>query len=235
MMRSWESRADTIVSDEPFYAHYLHETGAEHPGAAEVMRVHETDWRAVVAGMTAPLPTGRRIHFQKHMAHHLLPHMRGSWECQLTHWFLIRDPREMLASLNKVLPRPTLPDTGLPQQLALFKDVEERLGRRPCVIDAKDLLGQPRVMLARLCDELGVDFDPAMLAWRPGRRPTDGVWGKYWYSNVQRSTCFEPYRPRQVNLAPGMLPLLEECAPIYNELHAHRLRGSSEASDASDV
>jgi hypothetical protein len=32
-MRAWENRPDTVVVDEPFYAHYLAVTGLDHPGA----------------------------------------------------------------------------------------------------------------------------------------------------------------------------------------------------------
>ena len=49
LMRSWESRPDCAVSDEPLYGYYLRETGAAHPGAAEIIEAMETDWRAVVA------------------------------------------------------------------------------------------------------------------------------------------------------------------------------------------
>jgi hypothetical protein len=49
MMRSWGNRPDTFVCDEPFYAHYLHATGRDHPGADEVIASGETDWRKVVA------------------------------------------------------------------------------------------------------------------------------------------------------------------------------------------
>ena len=31
MMRSFENRPDTTVTDEPFYAYYLVKTGVEHP------------------------------------------------------------------------------------------------------------------------------------------------------------------------------------------------------------
>ena len=31
LMRSWSSRKDTYVSDEPFYAYYLKETKLKHP------------------------------------------------------------------------------------------------------------------------------------------------------------------------------------------------------------
>ena len=37
MMRSWGNRPDTVVCDEPFYAHYLATTGLDHPGRTEVL------------------------------------------------------------------------------------------------------------------------------------------------------------------------------------------------------
>ena len=47
MLRSWENRPDTYVCDEPLYAHYLNETGIEHPGRKEVIESGETDWKKV--------------------------------------------------------------------------------------------------------------------------------------------------------------------------------------------
>ena len=38
MMRSWGNRPDTLVCDEPLYAHYLRQTRVPHPGADEVLR-----------------------------------------------------------------------------------------------------------------------------------------------------------------------------------------------------
>ena len=52
MMRSWGNRPDTFVCDEPFYAYYLLQTGVPHPGADEVIRSQENDWRKVVAWLT---------------------------------------------------------------------------------------------------------------------------------------------------------------------------------------
>ena len=37
LMRSWSSRSDTFVSDEPFYAYYLKETGLNHPMAEQII------------------------------------------------------------------------------------------------------------------------------------------------------------------------------------------------------
>jgi hypothetical protein len=224
LMRSWGSRPDTIVCDEPFYAHYLEKTRKkDHPGYEEILTAHETDWRRVVAELTGPIPEGKTIFYQKHMAHHILPHMDLDWTNSLSHCLLIREPRGMLASLAKFLPQPTLEETGLPHQWRLFERLAERHGQGPPVLDASDVLADPRHVLGLLCDRLGVDFLEEMLRWEPGLRPTDGVWAKYWYANVARSTSFEPPRSQEAELPEHLLPLLDECEVIYRRLFEHRL------------
>lgn len=223
LMRSWDSRLDTFVSDEPLYAHYLLKTGVPHPGAAEVIARHETDWKKVVAVITGPIPEGKSIWYQKHMAHHLLPEIDREWLHRLVHGFLIRDPGEMLASLVKNVPEPRLEDTGLPQQLELFEYVRRRIGRTPPILDARDVLENPRRALTMLCDAVGVPFSESMLSWAPGRRPTDGVWGPYWYDAVEKSTGFEPYRPKAERVPDSLGPLLQQCRAVYEELFRHRL------------
>ena len=58
LMRSFGARADTVVVDEPLYAHYLAATGLDHPGRDEVMASQPTRWQDVAAALTGPLPTG---------------------------------------------------------------------------------------------------------------------------------------------------------------------------------
>src|ERR1700710_2015001 len=70
MMRAWGNRSDTAVVDEPFYAYYLRETGADHPGADEVMALGETDWQKVVQELGGAVPDGKPIFYQKQMTHH---------------------------------------------------------------------------------------------------------------------------------------------------------------------
>lgn len=223
LMRAWETRPDAWVSDEPLYGHYLTQVRVNHPGVEEVVAAMDTDWRRVVAAITGPIPAGRTVWYQKHMAHHYLPHLRGDWVLQLSNCFLIRHPADMLLSLDAKMGTPVLADTGLPQQLEIFQLVRERTGSLPPVIDAEDVLRDPGGMLARLCSAVGVDFSPGMLAWAPGPRPTDGVWGKHWYDAVWRSTGFEPYRARPRTLSPALEPLLAECTPYYEALAQYRL------------
>jgi len=223
MMRSWGNRRDCFVCDEPLYAHYLQATGIDHPGRDEVLAHHETDWRKVIARLTGPVPEGKAIFYQKHMAHHLLPEIDRGWLDNLVNGFLIRDPREMLTSLMKNLPHPRLEDTGLPQQLEIVRSVREKTGRVPPIVDARDVLEAPRPMLERLCDAVGVTFDVAMLSWPAGRRDTDGIWAKHWYDTVEKSTEFAPYQAKSDLVPSQLLPLLAECKKCYEELHAMRL------------
>ena len=224
MMRSFGSRPDTAVSDEPLYAHYLLVTGIQHPGRNEVIAAQENDWRKVTEALVGPAPGGRAIWYQKHMAHHLLPVMGRAWLDQLTHAFLIREPDEMLASLLRTYPQAGLADTGLPQQWEIFERVAERLGRAPPVVLSSDVLRDPRAMLTKLCEALGITFLPDMLSWAPGRRDTDGVWAPHWYAAVEASTGFEPWRPRPVKLPESQHALLSDCRRWYEKLYQHRLK-----------
>jgi hypothetical protein len=223
LMRSWGSRDDTIVVDEPFYAHYLRETGATHPGRDEVIEHHESDWRRVVEMLLAPVPSGVRVLYQKQMAHHLLPRMGRDWLKQMRHGFLIREPRPMLASLADKLGEFPLLATGLPQQVEIFDSVLNATGRVPPVIDADDLLREPEGVLRALCDALDLPFQPAMLSWPPGPRATDGIWARHWYGRVEASTGFEPASASEVSLTPAQSRLEAGCRPLYERLHAHRI------------
>ena len=223
LLRSWGNRADTHVCDEPLYAHYLLHTGIDHPGADEVMRHHETDWRRVVETLLGPVPGGKPVFYQKQMAHHLLPHIDRSWLRQVVNCFLIRDPGEMLTSLVRHLPGPTLADTGLPQQVEIFDEVLRRTGRTPPVIDARDVLTNPQGVLEALCRAIGIDFATDMLSWPPGQRETDGVWAEHWYDTVVRSTGFKPYRPKDETVPPELQQLHTRCGESYRYLHRHRI------------
>jgi hypothetical protein len=225
MMRSFGARGDTVVVDEPLYAHYLTQVTVSHPGVDEVIQHHDSDWQRVVTGLVGPIPHGRRVYYQKHMAHHWLPHLRGDWVFALTNAFLIRHPAEMLTSLAVKMGQPVLRDTGLPQQVEIFREVRRRTGTTPPVLDTEDVLKDPRGVLERFCARVGVAFDDRMLTWPAGRRDTDGIWAKYWYDAVERSTGFEPWTPRPRTVAPALEPLLAECLPYYDELAAYRLRG----------
>jgi len=218
MMRAWENRPDTAVIDEPFYAHYLHATGLDHPGREEVIAAYPTDWRAVAEQLAGPVPGGRPVFYQKHMTHHMLPGMDEDWLDQVVNIFLIRDPRAVIASYVRKRQAITLEDTGLPRQWTLFETVRRRTGGAPLVIDAADVLADPAGVLERLCTRLEIAFDPRMLSWPAGPRPTDGVWAKYWYHAVERSTEFHRPDSDEPALPKHLQSLAADCDDYYRRL-----------------
>ncbi|MFT5287277.1 MAG: hypothetical protein ACI8TQ_003459 [Planctomycetota bacterium] len=222
LMRSFESRASCRVIDEPLYSHYLKVTGLDHPMAAEIIEHHESDWRKVVDELSAPLADGDALYYQKQMSHHLTPDIERDWMSEVTHAFLIRDPAEMLISLNKKLPSPTALDTGLLQQLDLYRSLSAT-GERPPVIDSRNVLENPRGVLTKLCEALGIAFEESMLSWAPGKRDSDGCWADHWYGNVFETTQFGTWKPRTEALPPSLEPVLPIAQAAYDELFAERL------------
>jgi hypothetical protein len=223
MMRAWGNRSDTFVIDEPFYACYLKATGKKHPGADEVIAAGETDWRKVVGRLTGPVPEGKRIFFQKHMTHHLLPEIDREWLGAMTNCFLIRDPREVIASYIKKRDDPALEDLGFTQQAEIFDFVRDRANSVPPVMDAKDVLEKPERMLQLLCDAVGVEFSKSMLSWPLGLRGTDGIWARHWYIEVANTTSFQPYRPTRDELPARFRETYERCCECYERLYRWRL------------
>jgi hypothetical protein len=226
MMRAWENRGDCAVVDEPLYAHYLAHTGLNHPGREQVIAAGETDWRKVAAWLTGPVPEGKPIWYHKHMTHHLLPHIARDWLGELTHVFLIRDPREVLLSYIKSRPNLTAEDLGVAQQLEIFEYLQRRTGSIAPVIDAGEFLQAPEALLRALCAQLGVSFSTRMLSWPPGPRASDGVWAPYWYQAVVSSTGFEPYREREREVPAQFRGIIDTVMPAFEELSARRLRAA---------
>ena len=220
LMYSFRQRPDTRVVDEPLYGHYLRVTGSPHPGDAAVLAAMETDGERVVTECLLGRHD-RPVLFVKNMAHHLVDLDRG-FLAHLTNALLIRDPREMLPSLARRLPDPTLRDTGLDRQVELLEHELAR-GHQPVVLDARELLLDPASVLRRACHRLGLPFTERMLSWPPGPKPEDGVWAPHWYDSVHASTGFAPHTPEREPFPQRLTPLLEICTPLYERLAGYAI------------
>jgi hypothetical protein len=222
LMYSFAERDDTRVVDEPLYGHFLRVTGTLHPGREQVLASVDCDGDRVMRGLLAEARTGPGILFMKQMAHHLVEIDTAFLE-HTENVFLIRDPEQMLPSLTIQLPDAGLADTGLKKQWQLFESLVAA-GQTPAIVDSRALLLNPAGVLGRLCEHLGIPFDRRMLNWSAGPRDEDGIWAPYWYHAVHRSTGFSPYR-HKTDFPDHLLPLLAECKPWYEKLHARAIRG----------
>ena len=227
VMYSFRQRADTTVVDEPLYAYYLETSGRDHPGRDDVLATQSSDLTEVIGGVIqADYPTP--VVFFKQMAKHLT----GIDPAVATDVFfercdnviLTREPFDMLTSFQVHIPDATVDDTGFVELNAILDHILSA-GGDPIVLDSKRLLQSPRSVLGQLCERLGLDFDEAMLSWPAGPKPEDGVWARYWYDGVHRSTGWAPWKPKEATLLPRLQPVLDEIEPLYERLLPYSLSG----------
>ena len=225
MMYSFGNRPDCEVWDEPFYAFSLKHHGNDHPLRDEIVAAYETDHARLAARCVAPAPSGKPYFYQKHMTHHMLKGYDRSFIVKLANAFLIRDPDRVLASYVKKWDRVALRDIGFLEQQEIFDLVADRLGRAPPVIDADDVLADPRSMLEGLCRALAVPFRGEMLRWPKGPKPFDGLWSRHWYNAVWQSEGFAaPERVAPPALPDALRAVADAARPIYARLKAHAIR-----------
>lgn len=216
LMYSFAQRQDTKVFDEPLYAYYLNNSTADeyHPGANDILNTMENDGAKVIEMMLNN--DEKPVLFFKNMTHHIL-NLDRSFMKSITNVILTRDPIEMLPSFDKVINNPSIYDVGYKLHMDLIEEFDkQRIDY--VVLDAKNVLLNPEGILKQLCTHVGIPFDAHMLKWESSKREEDGVWAKYWYDNVHKSTGFAEYKPKTKPFPKHLIPLLEECQPYYNQL-----------------
>ena len=68
LMYSFNQRPDTVVIDEPFYAHYLVSTGIDHPSREETINSMSSNINEILDSIFSI--KNNKILFLKNMAHH---------------------------------------------------------------------------------------------------------------------------------------------------------------------
>jgi len=222
LMYSFGNRTDTSIVDEPFYAHYLKIfPEINHPGREETLQSQSSDVEQVLQKVIyGTYPTSQV--FFKNMAHHLIE-VDWSFLKDCTNIFLIRNPRQLIASFAQVIPHPNLQDIGLKLEYEILQNCLDK--NLPFVVlDSNEVLKNPKLVLTKLCHQINIDFDEAMLSWTAGAREEDGVWAKYWYTNVHKSTGFLKQVTSERPFPEVLLPLLTEAQEYYDLLCKYTIR-----------
>jgi hypothetical protein len=220
LMYSFAQRPDTIVYDEPFYAVYLHKSGAIHPGMPEIFASQSTDEKVICKDIFREWR--KPVVFIKNMAHHIEVLDKGFLK-ETINVFLIRDPKQIIASYAEVIEKPEMRDIGIQYAFELFEELQKQ-GASPVVIDSGYIVENPQSVLTSLCDKIGVAFTEQMLNWSAGPKPYDGVWAPHWYANVHRSTGFEKQTTSSRPLPERLTSLYERAAFYYEKLKSFALR-----------
>ncbi len=226
LMYSFAQREDTKVVDEPLYGHYLLVTGIKHPGRKEIMAEVNCDGKFVMDDLLRMNnPDGKKVLFLKQMTKHLVD-IEHDFLPKFKNIFLIRNPKDMLSSLAVNIPKPNLADTGLDIQWKLYKNLKS-LGNKPIVVDSRELLMNPENILKQLCKHLNLKFVDSMLSWPAEPRKEDGIWAKYWYQSLHKSTGFQSYQAKP-NFPVELKQVLSECMPYYEKLLPKAIKANQE-------
>lgn len=224
LMRSWSSRMDTFVSDEPFYAYYLKKTGANHPMKNAIIEKYETNYSKVIENISGSTPKNKKIWYQKQMAHHILEEKDFSWIQSFNNCFLIRNPGDVINSYIKKNALKNVEELGYLKQLQLINYLKKN-NLDFYVIDSDDLLNNPSEILKKWCNRLNIMFDEKMLSWQKGPHKEDGIWGIHWYDNIYNSTCFMKKKSTiKVEPLENYKEIYEEALLYYQELYDMRIK-----------
>ena len=217
LMRSFENRPDTFVSDEPFYAYFLVQTGYQHPGWEEIIKSQNSNKSQIIKYLINETHKNKSVWYQKHMTHHLLDEDDYSWIKKIKNCFLIRHPKDVLLSYIQKNDLIESNDLGYPAQLRLFNYVKNS-NNKILVIDAKNLSSNPEIILKKICKKINISFTKRMLNWPKGRRNSDGIWEKIWYKNVKYSTSFNKILNKEYEIPKKYNQIYNECLEIYDQL-----------------
>ena len=224
IMRSFENRSDCYVSDEPFYAYYLKRTGEKHPLKNKIINQYSTDYEKIISSITGIIPNNKSIWYQKHMAHHHFLDQNIDWIEKMVNCILIRHPSEVIKSYSKKNKINSILQLGYPQLKYIFDTIKYKIDINPVIIDSTDLLYNPENILKKVCKKIGIPFLESMLSWPRGKRETDGIWGKYWYKNVESSTNFKKIITNKIKTPICYKNILNESMKYYNYLYDYRLK-----------
>ena len=217
LMRSWSSRKDTFVTDEPFYAYYLKETKIKHPMHKEIINNYSSNYNEIVKYLTGEIPKNKKIWYQKHMAHHILDLSSIDWISNIENCILLRHPKEVISSYTKKNELNSVEELGYPQQYEIANFLEKN-NKPYLVIDSKELLMDPEKSLSGWCRKINIKFDKSMLKWEKGGHIDYGIWWKIWYDNVIKTTGFHKYEKKDINIENKYDSIYNESMKYYRYL-----------------
>ena len=217
LMRSWASRKDTFVTDEPFYAHYLQKTKLKHPMYKEIINRYSTNYNEIVNYLTGEIPKNKKIWYQKHMAHHILELSAIDWISNCENCILLRHPKEVISSYTKKNELNSVEELGYPQQYEIVNYLK-KIDKSFIIIDSKELLENPEKSLSAWCGKNNIQFDKSMLKWKKGKHINDGIWWKNWYDNVIQTNEFHKYEKKDINIENKYDSIYNESMKYYSYL-----------------
>ena len=243
--RAFENLDGCIVYDEPLLAPNVFMTTytsndsrsleEENLKKLIVQSGLETDLNKVIEKLTANLPDGKLLSFQKIITGDYRSEFGIDWAKRLSNFFLIRHPKDIILSFDIAQKKSgitepvTQQDIGMKTLYQVFQQIEVITGQIPLVIHSDDIIKNPPSALQWLCKKLGVVFDEKMLTWKENLEDSNLLYKKLYgnstsnssepfFETLRSSRTFLPYEKKEEKLPDQLIPLLDESIPYYEKL-----------------
>jgi hypothetical protein len=215
--RMMRERGDFTVLHEPF-------SHTQNYGSTTVDGQEITSEPGLLAALKE---LGGKVFF-KDTTDYYYPHLLADEEFlrKATHTFLIRHPREAIASHYRLHPKLNRDEIGFGWLLEIFEAVRAATGRTPVVVDSGDLLAHPARTVERYCAAVGIPFLADALNWKP-EMPGDWRRSRKWHEATSATSGFAPSpgaTDTSVEDSPLLSGYLAYHLPFYESLRQHRIK-----------
>ena len=257
LLYSFESRENCVALDEPLYREWLVAKAAnvKRPYYLEAILTGESSEEDVPAEKwqreqdvfterlqqtIGKLQESGGVVFCKHMAKHgcVYDFQKEMKNVIHRHVLLIRDPVAVLSSWNQSADLTgnthSIDEVGILPLMSIYSHVVATSSSKPVILNSDDLVANPAATLRQLCDDLSIGYQDTMLTWNDGPHDCDGPWAKWWYTEVWKSTGWQPkaymdFLSKYEVLNPILFPALSASLPAYDFLqrqsHSYQTRG----------
>ena len=97
------------------------------------------------------------------------------------------------------------------------------------MLNSEDLINNPKGILKKLCESVGIKFLESMLSWELGPKHYDGIWGSHWYKEINKSDRFKKitrfdHKPmKSYGMSVKELNIIKEADRYYQHLSKIRI------------
>lgn len=220
--QAFSQRPDTKTISEPFLDVYYFSKWrcSNRFGDCDELQDYGIDSvLAEIKSQTSPLS------FIKEMAYQAGPYIDKAFLNSVLNSFIVRHPREAIASWYSVNEFPTEDEFGFTKMQQTWKIVTQELKHRPIVIEAKRFRHQPERVIKDYCQLIGIDFHPEMLSWEEGSRIKENGQAHEiesrakWYKTLNNSTgILPPTEEIAIEIRSQDVQMVERALKIYEEI-----------------
>ncbi len=149
--------------------------------------------------------------------------------CSAVNSFIIRNPTKAIKSLYRIWDKFVVDEVGYKEQWLWYDKIANTLKQPVIVIDADDLMANPRDILMKYSEFAGVEFDDKMLDWSNDKDKEDAPWNFIplsWVRDVKETTGFrekDKVHDEGVEYPPFVQETIDANMKWYEQLYSKRL------------